>query len=161
MNKSIRNTLPKSIDRNWWKLVQSIYIMLINPLRTSPEYTRAGVYGNCVLEQNQIVFNGLIFIWKTVWYHILSFVITSSMPLYFFCGRGVVSLMDMSSCVWQNDMWQCIHVFLPGTWWFVFTPSLTNSSFLCFHQSYVLSLSPTKVLFHDNVKQDLHVLFSL
>ena len=30
-----------------------------NPLKTSPEYTRAGVYGKCVLKQNQIVFNGL------------------------------------------------------------------------------------------------------
>ena len=33
--------------------------MWINPLKTSPEYNQDGVYGNCVLEQNQIVFNGL------------------------------------------------------------------------------------------------------
>ena len=32
----------------------------VNPLKTSPEYTQAGVYGKCVLYQNQIVFNGLI-----------------------------------------------------------------------------------------------------
>ena len=31
----------------------------VNPLKTSPEYTRAGVYGKCVLKENQIVFNGL------------------------------------------------------------------------------------------------------
>ena len=37
-----------------WKYVQ------INPLKTSPEYTRAGVNGKCVLWQNQIVFNGLM-----------------------------------------------------------------------------------------------------
>ena len=32
---------------------------LLNPLMTSPEYSRAGVNGKCMLEQNQIVFNGL------------------------------------------------------------------------------------------------------
>ena len=31
----------------------------LNPLKTSPEYTRAGVYGKCMLKENQIVFNGL------------------------------------------------------------------------------------------------------
>ena len=31
----------------------------INSLRTSPEYTRPGIYGKCVLWQNQIIFNGL------------------------------------------------------------------------------------------------------
>ena len=31
----------------------------INPLKTSPEYTQAGVYGKCVFKQNQIIFNGL------------------------------------------------------------------------------------------------------
>ena len=29
-----------------------------NPLNTSPEYAQAGVYGKCVLKQNQIFFNG-------------------------------------------------------------------------------------------------------
>ena len=28
-------------------------------MKTSPEYTRAGVYGKCVLQQIQIIFNGL------------------------------------------------------------------------------------------------------
>ena len=37
-----------------------IIYFLFNPLKTSPEYTRVGVYGKCVLYQNQIVFNGLI-----------------------------------------------------------------------------------------------------
>ena len=31
----------------------------INPLKTSPEYTRAGVYGKFVLQQIQIILNGL------------------------------------------------------------------------------------------------------
>ena len=31
----------------------------VNPSKTSHEYTRTGVYGKCVLQQNQIVFNGL------------------------------------------------------------------------------------------------------
>ena len=31
-----------------------------NPLRTSPDYNQAGIYGKCVLQQNQIVFNELI-----------------------------------------------------------------------------------------------------
>ena len=39
-------------DYHWW--------LSVNPLKTSPEYTRAGVYGKCVLLQNQIVFNRLI-----------------------------------------------------------------------------------------------------
>ena len=33
--------------------------MRFNPLKTSPEYTQAGVYEKCVLKENQIVFNGL------------------------------------------------------------------------------------------------------
>ena len=33
----------------------------LNTLKTSPKYTQAGVYGKCVLSQNQIVFNGLKF----------------------------------------------------------------------------------------------------
>ena len=33
--------------------------IVINPLKTSPKYTRAGFYGKCVLLQNQIIFNGL------------------------------------------------------------------------------------------------------
>ena len=32
-----------------------------NPLKTSPEYTRAVVYGKCFLYPNQIIFNGLSF----------------------------------------------------------------------------------------------------
>ena len=40
----------------------NVYINL-NPLKTSPEYTRAGVYGKCVLWQNQIIFNGLILVY--------------------------------------------------------------------------------------------------
>ena len=36
-----------------------INILFNNPLETSPEYTWAGVYGKCVLKQNQIIFNGL------------------------------------------------------------------------------------------------------
>ena len=39
-----------------WNLVKQC----LNPLNTSPKYTRAGVYGKCVLKENQIVFNGLI-----------------------------------------------------------------------------------------------------
>ena len=41
-----------------------------NPLKTSPEYTWAGVYGKCVLKQNQIVLNGLImfiYLFQTLW----------------------------------------------------------------------------------------------
>ena len=34
-------------------------VLLLNPLKTSSEYTQAGVYGRCVLLQNQIVFDGL------------------------------------------------------------------------------------------------------
>ena len=34
-------------------------IVNFNPLKTSPEYTWAGVYGKCMLKENQIVFNGL------------------------------------------------------------------------------------------------------
>ena len=30
-----------------------------NPLKTSPEFIRAGTYGKCVLLQNMLVFNGL------------------------------------------------------------------------------------------------------
>ena len=33
--------------------------LLFNPLKTSPEYTRAGVYGKCMFKQNENVFNGL------------------------------------------------------------------------------------------------------
>ena len=33
--------------------------MHCNPLNTNPGYTRDGVYGKCVLRQNQIIFNGL------------------------------------------------------------------------------------------------------
>ena len=32
-------------------------LYFLNLLKTSPEYTRAGVYGICVLEPNQIIFN--------------------------------------------------------------------------------------------------------
>ena len=32
---------------------------MVNPLKTSPEYTQAGIYGKCMLKQSQIVFNGL------------------------------------------------------------------------------------------------------
>ena len=39
--------------------VQPNNMWSFNPLKTSPEYTRAGVYGKCVLKPNQIVFNGL------------------------------------------------------------------------------------------------------
>ena len=35
------------------------WTLFISPLKTSPEYTRAGVYGKCMLKQNQIVFTGL------------------------------------------------------------------------------------------------------
>ena len=31
----------------------------LNPLKTSPEYSRAEVYGNCVFQQNLLIFNGL------------------------------------------------------------------------------------------------------
>ena len=31
----------------------------VNPLKTSPECTQAGVHGKCMLWQNQITFNGL------------------------------------------------------------------------------------------------------
>ena len=41
-----------------------IKFLIINPLKTSPEYTRAGVYGKCVLKENQIVFNGLKIMWS-------------------------------------------------------------------------------------------------
>ena len=34
-------------------------LVRFNPLKTSPKYTRAAVYGKCVLQQNQIIFNGL------------------------------------------------------------------------------------------------------
>ena len=37
-----------------------LFFSSFNPLETSPEYTLAGVYGKCLLWQNQIVFNGLI-----------------------------------------------------------------------------------------------------
>ena len=42
-----------------------------NPLETSPEYTRAGIYGKRVLWQNQIVFNGLISFLITIEYCIM------------------------------------------------------------------------------------------
>ena len=32
----------------------------LNPLKTGPEYTQTGVYGNCMLYQKQIIFNMLI-----------------------------------------------------------------------------------------------------
>ena len=44
-------------------VVQSPHRLMVNPLKTSLEYTLAGVYENCVLKRNQIVFNGLIVIY--------------------------------------------------------------------------------------------------
>ena len=36
------------------------FYLFHNPLKTCPEYYRAGVQGKCLLLQNQIVFNGLL-----------------------------------------------------------------------------------------------------
>ena len=40
-------------DSKWQEFIIILYIgggeRVVNPLKTSPEYTRAGVYGNCVL----------------------------------------------------------------------------------------------------------------
>ena len=35
------------------------WIWVFNPLKTSPVYTQAGVYGKCMLQQNQVVVNRL------------------------------------------------------------------------------------------------------
>ena len=47
-----------------WVYVRGMGKMLLvdqvlNPLKTNPKYTLAGVYGKCMLYQNQIVFNEL------------------------------------------------------------------------------------------------------
>ena len=38
--------------------ITEVGLYIINPLKTSPEYTRAGVYEKCLLWPNQILFNG-------------------------------------------------------------------------------------------------------
>ena len=51
-----------------WHTDQKHKIMIkhyiLNPLKTSPKYTQAGVYGECVLKQNLPIFNGLILNWS-------------------------------------------------------------------------------------------------
>ena len=58
---SQRVAINRTMDVNHSTMIYRVLRKLvINLLETSPECTRAGVYGKCVLKQNQIVFNGLI-----------------------------------------------------------------------------------------------------
>ena len=51
----------QNVNYDFLNVRQIINLFRINLLKTSPEYTRtrAGVYRKCMLQPNQIVFNGL------------------------------------------------------------------------------------------------------
>ena len=51
--------IEDEIDLHYHILTFCVIPFHVNPLKTSPEYTLAGVYGKCVLEQNQTILNGL------------------------------------------------------------------------------------------------------
>ena len=71
-----------------------LYIHPFNPLKTSPEYTRAGVYGKCVLYQNQIVFNRLIAYFKLI-----------NLPFTLFCSQSSLSYSLLNfSIFWAQLM---------------------------------------------------------
>ena len=40
-------------------VAQSAHLQQVNPLKTRPEYTLPGLYGKCMLYQNQLIFNRL------------------------------------------------------------------------------------------------------